>query len=385
MKYRKQFRTVHLWLTFLLGLFVASAGLSGGVLVFRKEIDRMLAPGLLRVEPGGAPAPLAEVMAAVERARPGDLVGMVSMPRAPDETYEVWTQSAARPRTAGIHLVYVDPYSAEVLGTRRATRAPMLVLLYWHTQYLVGGAVGTTLTALGGVAVVALSVTGVVLWWPGRRKLRTALTIKRGAGWRRTLYDLHRAGGFYLLPLLLLISTSGLALVFHDQTWSLVNRLTGSPPEPEVPTVAVPAGASALPTDSLLRVADRVLPDAPTVRLLLPRRPGEPFIARKRFESELHPNGKTFVMLDPYTGEVLALRSALEAPPGWRIADTLYPLHKGAVGGIWTRILHALAGLMLGVFFITGWILWWNRTRAEKRRRSRPRTRTPEPQPVPAG
>jgi uncharacterized iron-regulated membrane protein len=112
------------------------------------------------------------------------------------------------------------------------------------------------------------------------------------------------------------------------------------------------------------------------------------------FPAELHPNGKTFVVLDPYTGAVLGVRNAdpEAAPTGWRLVDALYPVHKGGWGGRWSQFLHAFAGLMVTVFAVTGLVMWWKRTRPRPARRSpistseaprRPRSAVaPSPTPV---
>lgn len=392
---RLLFRTVHLWVTFAVGLLVVSAGGSGTALVFKDEIDAAFNPTLLRVEPEGEPAPMGEVLASAEAAYPGDRIGLVMTPQQPDESHEVWMQPAGTTATTDLRLVYVDPYTAEVLGARKVTEHLMLVLHYWHAELLFGGTWGKALTALGGLALVVLSLTGLVLWWPKNRKqLRRALTVKRKQPWHRVLYDLHRSVGFYLTPLLLFIAVTGVALVYHDTTEALLTDLTDAPPEPERSTVTVPPDAVPVPVEQLVRTAEAELPDAVTTRLMFPRAPERPFIVRMRFPAELHPNGKTFVVLDPYTGAVLGVRNAdpEAAPTGWRLVDALYPVHKGGWGGRWSQFLHAFAGLMVTVFAVTGLVMWWKRTRPRPARRSpistseaprRPRSAVaPSPTPV---
>jgi uncharacterized iron-regulated membrane protein len=360
-----------LWITFGLGLFVVSAALSGTVLVFKDEIDAALFPNLREVTPGFTTAPLQTVLHQAEAAVPGGQVQLLMTARYPGDTHEAWIQPAGTSALTDLRLVYVHPATAEVLGQRPVTKAPMLVLHYWHSQLLFGGPIGTGIVTLGGLALLALCLTGIVLWWPKKGKLRRALTIKRRQPWHRLLYDLHRAAGFYLLPLLVLITITGLALVYHDATETAINQLTGSPPEPEVPALEAPAAtATPLPADSLQAVAMQLFPEALVTRLMFPREATAPFTVRLKAPSEVHPNGKTYVVMNPYTAEVLAVRDAANGPVGWRLIDLLYPLHKGGVGGIWTKVLHALCGLMVVVFAITGLIMWWKRTRTRPRRRA---------------
>lgn len=379
-------RKIHLWLTFLAGLFLLSAAVSGTTLLFEEEIDAWWRPDLRRVAPGGEEAPVDAVLQAAKEAYPGYVLGLAMTPRAPTDTYELWMMPEGATAVTDYLLVYVDPYRAEVLGARKAVRAPMLVLNYWHSQLVFGGTWGKALVALGGLALIAFVLTGLVLWWPQRGKLWRSLTVKRRQPWRRILYDLHRAAGFYLSPLLLVIALTGLGLVYHDASEALLLRVTGSAPPPEVPTVTPPAtGAQPLAAGALLQRADALLPGAFTTRLRLPLTPEAPFIVRKRFPSEAHPNGKTYVVLDPYTGETLAMRNPTTGPIGWRLVDLLYPLHKGE---IWSRPVHFALGVMVILFGASGLIMWWGRTRPHVRRRSpaafEGRRRTPTLPPIEA-
>jgi uncharacterized iron-regulated membrane protein len=92
------------------------------------------------------------------------------------------------------------------------------------------------------------------------------------------------------------------------------------------------------------------------------------FIVRKRLPGESHPNGKTFVYLDQYTGEVLRAENALEASSSARFINNLYPLHIGVMGGTFTRLLQVLVGLAPATLLVSGFLIWRNRTRKVVRR-----------------
>lgn len=378
---RSLFRSIHLWLTFLVGLFLLSASLSGTALVFKDEIDAWLRPDLREVVPKGQRASLTQVLDNARAANPSHALRLAMTPRTPEATYELWMLPPESGKVTDYLLVYVDPYTADILGERQAAASPMLLLHYWHAQLLFGGTLGKALVALGGLGLLALSLTGLVLWWPGRQKLRRALTIKRGQPWHRILYDLHRAAGFYLTPLLVVVALTGIALVYHDASEEAILQLTGSEAPPELPQIEA-SGQSPLPAEELLRRADRHFPEALTTRLRFPAGPEAPFVVRKRFASEQHPNGKSYVVLNPYTGVIESVRNAPDGPVGWKVVDLLYPLHKGDVLG---RPLHLIAGIMVTVFGATGLIMWWKRTRRRERKRSVPhrsKQRTPTLPPV---
>lgn len=364
MRLRPLVRRVHFILTATLGLLVVLAGVSGSVLVFRAEIDAALNPELLRVEPGAAAAPLAEVVEAAREAVPDAVVGALRMPRRTDEPVEVWMRTPEEPEI----LAYVDPYSARVLGHRGAEDSAMGWLFHLHAE-LLAGETGALVVGLGGIALLLLALSGLWLWWPRRGKLHQALTLKRGAKLHRRLYDLHRAGGFYTLPLLVLLAVTGLSLIFYVAFQNGLNQVTGSPDRPGFPVVSPPPDGSLRPLDELTEAAERVLPEGEVSWLLLPAAPEAPFLVRKQLPGELHPNGKSFVAVDPYTAAVLEVRSGPGAPLGWRLYDVLYPLHIGHWGGLASRILYALVGLVPLFLAVTGLVVW--------RRRNAPRRSAP--------
>src|SRR5207247_1159807 len=64
---------------------------------------------------------------------------------------------------------------------------------------LLAGPTGRQVNGLGALAVLALAVTGLVIWWPGIKTWRRSLTLHRGVGWKRLTWHLHSMIGFWSL------------------------------------------------------------------------------------------------------------------------------------------------------------------------------------------
>jgi uncharacterized iron-regulated membrane protein len=351
------------------GLLLMVTGLTGSALVFRQEIDVALNPHLLRVAPAATRAPLQPILDAARRAYPEDAPSRVRMPQRPDGTYELWFGAAPE------HYVYADPYRGTLLGARRPTEFLTGWLFLVHSQ-LLGGEAGKRVAGVGALALMLLSITGLALWWPRRApwrawaQWRAALTVARRAGRARITYDLHRALGFYASALLLVAGLTGASLVFHEWFERAAHWVTGTQPAPEAAAPPrVVADAPSLTVDSLLAIAERAQPGGAISYLYLPAAPGETFRVRKRLSGEMHPNGKSFVHVEPSTGRVLAVEDGVRAPRGARLYSFLYPLHIGVVGGTATRLLALLAGLALPTLGVTGLLVWWR----GGRRRQAPR------------
>lgn len=342
---------VHRWLGLTAGLVLVVLALSGGALVFREEIDRALNPHLLRVVPAARRAPLQGAVVAAGAAFPGERPSRVRMPRTGDGTYEVWLGPEPS------RYVYVDPYRGTVLGARRPTEFLTGALFRLHTT-LFAGSTGAWVAGACALGLVLLGGTGLVGWWPGRGRLRPALTVAWRASRKRVLYDLHRSAGFYASGFLVLAGVTGASLVFHDAFRDAIYWLARTPAAPTAARATSPAHLAPLPLDRLLRAAEQAQPGGTVSYLYLPTGPRDPLRVRKRLPPELHPNGKTFIDVDPRTATVLGVENGATAPLGGRVYSALYPLHIGVVGGTATRVLAVGVAVTPALFFATGLAMW---------------------------
>lgn len=94
--------------------------------------------------------------------------------------------------------------------------------------------------------------------------------------------------------------------------------------------------------------------------------------------AELHPNGRSIVYLDPQTWNIIRVEDALRAPLGTRVANLMYPLHVGRLGGVFTRVLLVFVGLVPALLFLTGLLMWRARLVATRRAERSGVARAPE-------
>jgi uncharacterized iron-regulated membrane protein len=347
-----------------IGVFVLVVSLTGSVLVFKPEIDRALLPELMVVERGALRVPLDVAVEQARKVAPG-AVSLIRMPQIDTDPYIVWPADPALPN------VYVDPYTGSVLGTLHHDEGLTGFLLHLHTELLAGER-GLIVVGILGLLLVLLCLTGIVVWWPARGKLRMVLTVAWWRNWQRVTFDLHRAGGFWTLVFVLVTSVTGAALVFYEAAGVVVNWITASQLEQPVPPPSVPlSGAAPVPLEAALQAAAAELPELKPVYIYPPLEEEAPIGIRGRLPGELHPNGRSFVYVDQYSGAPVQVWNALQAGRGDRIRNTLYPIHIGRFGGTAMRILYVILGLAPAALAVTGTIMWINRHRQKKRGRKR--------------
>ena len=213
---RKLFSKFHLWLSVPFGIIITITCFTGALLVFEKEITALCGEDITTVTPVGEVLPLNVIADRVDATLPADVdVKGVVVSSSPDEAYKV---NLSKPKKAA---VYVNQYTGEVIG--KDERLPFFQAVFRLHRWLMDsnpgdGKIfwGKMIVGTSTLACVIILLTGLVIWWPRNRKmLMNRLQIALRKGQNRFWYDLHVAGGFYALLLLLAMALTGLNWSFE--------------------------------------------------------------------------------------------------------------------------------------------------------------------------
>ena len=351
---------IHLYGGLALGGLLVVISVSGSALVFEDTLNEWLRPNLHHVAPSGDRASMDEMVEAVTTAYPDSTPWIANLSTEPTEPTVVRLGPEAP-------SVFVDPYRATVLGEQRPDEGLVNTVVGLHVE-LLAGRTGGLIVGVSGLLLVLLTATGLVLWWPRRLKqLWKALRVSWRQGALRFNYDLHRAGGFYTTLFLLLTALTGSAFVFYPTTQQIITTVTATEPWPPAPpTVEEEHGVeppAAVSYRDVMRSVEQVLPEAQPTYLYLPETAEAPVTVRLRTPPEWHPNGRSFVYVRPSDASILRVDDAREAPWGAQLLQTFYPLHVGAVGGLFVKWLYVVLGLAPAVLSVTGTIIWYQRWR----------------------
>lgn len=119
--------------------------------------------------------------------------------------------------------VWATPDTVSGTGIPLAIRA-VSTLMEVHKN-LLAGATGLAVNGAAAGLVVLVLLTGLILWWPGIAQWRQALVLRRGVGWKRMVWDLHRMLGFWTFAAMLVFALSGLYLCFAGTFHALADRI----------------------------------------------------------------------------------------------------------------------------------------------------------------
>jgi uncharacterized iron-regulated membrane protein len=226
---------IHLWIGLAIGLYIVVLSVTGSVLVYRNELDRVLSTPHAVFNETARAMPAEELREIAARAYPGWTVTNVAEGRTtrrpvggrggnrpPDPTASVTLERGEERKDR-----LFDPYSGTDLGD--STTEGQLFILWLvrlHDELLLDRPDGPWWNGFLSLVFTLLVLTGAVVWWPGMGRWRRSMTIKWRSGWRRVNWDLHSALGFWLLAFMLMWGVSGWYLGMPEPLTNFVERIS---------------------------------------------------------------------------------------------------------------------------------------------------------------
>jgi uncharacterized iron-regulated membrane protein len=354
---RKVLFQIHLWLGLVLAIYVIVIGLTGSILVFRGDLQKLTFPEFFTVDRHGEPdAPLATILAELQHRYPGTQVSGLDYPTQRRQTYLTYLIRGDQFLT-----VFSHPVTARVIGELPKTS--------WITRLqdlhydLLGGRTGRTISGIAAACLTGMFLSGLILWWPGISRWTRSLWIDTRSGWRRINWDLHSVTGFWLFALLAMWAISGVEFAFPQPFRKAVNAI--SPLTVARIPQSGPAGSSTLQAVDFIERARSVEPNTKPALLVMAsdRRSAVLVQVTPTLHSEIYPSDEISLYFDQYTGALLERRASSDqaATVGDVIMKWIGPLHTASFAGRAIHVLWAIFGLSFPILAITGFVMWWNR------------------------
>ena len=168
-----------MWVALALGLYIVMLSLSGSIAVFRREANLWFVP---REVPSTAGVRLTgdDLQTAVREFYSDGTVVAVRESKRPERPASVLLDRNGK-RSDRLF----DPYALKDLGD---SYPPVLQGMEWLVDLhdnLLAGPEGRTVNGVGGMLVMFLIVTGLIIWWPGKRRMWRSLKVGKPEASRR--------------------------------------------------------------------------------------------------------------------------------------------------------------------------------------------------------
>jgi uncharacterized iron-regulated membrane protein len=354
---RKRLWQFHSWLGFIAGLGLIVIGLTGSLLVFHDDIDALVNPEVVRVEPTPAGRlPASELLVAAQGQLPGySVAGWLYQLDEPEQADLLYVRKHGSPEWL---IATVNQYTGELLASPRlGTETFTGWILDLHYQ-LLADHTGAFIAGLLGLALLLLGVTGIYLY---RAFWKNLLTFRWNASRRILFSDTHKFIGITSVVFNLVLGFTG---AWWNLTHIIGHWIQGH--DDEKPAVAERFYAEPLALDALIADTGQRIPGYLARFVSLPSDDGGwpiTFYGEAPGHFLTGPYGST-VSYDPQTHAFKEAHDIRQAGLWARIADTFTPLHYGTFGGLTVKILWTIGGLTPGALAITGFAMW----RARRRR-----------------
>ncbi|MGJ3243273.1 MAG: PepSY-associated TM helix domain-containing protein [Opitutales bacterium] len=365
----KRIRQIHLGLSLVLGVLLVLIAVSGSLLVFRDEIQRRM-PAINQWD-GQADIGFQRAQQLAREARPDYRLQILWFPTEARPYYQAGYFKEGEGYTG---YRYWDPATGEPV------EPPGQNLFDWLTTFhtsLYLGSFGVELVRWSTLLFTLLLATGLLLWWPGRDVRRWFRIRKNGRAFTR---DLHSVVGALALPVLLVMTVTGVVLGFPASASRAVYWITGSEKETRADgrqPYEVPSQVPAMPqeraaSESLLAKARAIAPeDAFFFYITYPVAPDENRQVRMQRGYEPYPFGLVYrYYFDQYSGELLA-QELPDATPADRFLNHWNSrLHFGTFAGWPGLLLWFFVPLAVPLLAWTGVCLWLRRRKRRQRQRA---------------
>ena len=379
---------LHRWVGLATAGFLILVGLTGSLLAFNIELERVFAPKLFaQPRPGSAPLDLATLAERAQAQLPQARVTSVTYAE-PDQVSVGFEPRDAKDRGAapdfGFDEFYLEPWTGAELGRRKRgdlsqgliNLMPFIYDLHWR---LALGDLGQWILGILALAWTVDCFVGVYLTLPPSskdfwRRWKPAWLIKRNASAYRLNFDLHRAGGLWFWTLLFVFAWSSVMMDIRPAYEWVMRRLFDYQDSP-VTTLILEAQApahdprlgwrEALATGERLAASESVrrnfvagpplsLAYFPQANLYLYEFRG----SRDLFDRSPK-GGSTSVAFGGDSGELMELSQPTGEHVGNTIESWLYALHMARVFGMPYRLLVCVLGLVIAMLSVTGVYIWW--------------------------
>jgi ferredoxin-NADP reductase len=363
---RKAVLHVHRWTGLTIGLVILMMALTGIVNLFRPSLEPVVDRELLTVPSCNERVPLDALAAGARAAHPRGTLDYIRLTAGEEDAARM---PAARIRFADPpDDVYLNPCTGRVLGERARYGGLFGTVEQIHILRVSEDKWVRSITGVCAIVFgVVLIVGGIYMWWPRHGSLKTALALNTRLTGRAWHLNLHRSAGLYASLILLTLILTGLPLAF-DSYRDAIYWMTGSALPPKASKSSVQAGAGRLSMEEFWQRAQALSPQPADALLKFPS--SNPDAALEGFLIEKgapHPNARTLVSLDAYSGKVLRHTPYAASSPGHKLYFWTISFHTGEVGGVPGQVALLAGTLAVPVMAYTGFASFLRRRRAPVR------------------
>jgi uncharacterized iron-regulated membrane protein len=356
-----------------------SLAITGSLYLFRDQINDALYQNERIVQPGGQQRTLQELIARVLREYPGE-VKQILTPAAENRSLQL---TLAQPQGERV-MVWINPYTAQVLGARAESRQWEMVVRQIHSLTLVGTWANWLVEVVAGWTLV-LGITGLYLWWP-RGSRANLLSVRENPGQRLWWRDVHALAGVIGGSVILFLALTGMpwSAVWGQQFAKLTKSFgLGLPafiwdgaPKSDIPltaqgdvpwtleTATLPQSAqSPMPARAALGFdrANEIFAKAGMEPGYVLRAPWDPTGVYTALQFPADTTRQRIMHVDQYSGRILIDTGYPKYGAVAKVIEWGTSIHQGRQFGVINQLVMLAGCVSLLLLAFTSVAMWWKR------------------------
>lgn len=391
---RKIATIVHRYTGLVMAGFLTIVGLTGAIIAWNDELERVFAPSLFVLPHRDRTHPPLDVFTLREMAEreSGFAINGVDWTRCPDKPALFYVEAKSGGPEPHDDQIALDPATGRIVGARRAGDLRQGIVNTMPFIYALHDSL-----ALGGIGVVTLGViallwtidcfVGAYLTFPARAiharappawlsRWRPAWAIRWKAGGYKRLYDLHRVGGLWPWALMLPIAWSSVAFnlpqVYNPVMMAVMGLEPETPSTPVIDNRLTTLGwreAHIRARQSMATLARRDGFSIRSERLMFFDPASKTYSYRVLSDRDPGETGNTQIMIDGRTGKMIGYNIPTGRVAGTTLTNWVADIHVADLLGFPMKIVMTIFGLGVASLSITGVLLWWRKGAARRQRR----------------
>lgn len=330
------------------GVFLILLGITGSILVFNQDIDKVLfepyktenAPSVLNLD---------KAIIQVQKSYQNWNTRIIHFKKGETIVFNV-----RRPEQR--KLVFVHPENGAILGAVDENSHFTKWLLKFHYA-LHAGVFGRLLVLISGVLFLISIITGILLY---RKSLVKVLLfqVKLKRKKKRAFFSsLHSYIGVWSLILNLILAITGTLLAYTVTTAALK---PSSEPEPPIVKASL--------DESLKTISKEILDFHPSY-IRLPSSDRSAIVINGFFEDDpfFYSEHYNKIQVNYTTGAIEKVKKISDQSLMYKANSMITPLHYGQFAGLIGKLIYALIGISGPALSITGFIIWYKRKNRKKK------------------
>ena len=322
--------------------------LTGTVAVMSHEFAWLTNENIRAVNPDNRQAQsVAESVATVKKTFPDADVTGVSV-RESYMAHEVMFTATDKP----FAIAYVNPYSGAIqevndgvtfIGFMRTLHG--WLYFPWHGSY----SLGYYLVSLMSVVMLGALITGLLVFkkfWQAYRNPK----IRSHQGPRTLTADLHKLAGVWSIWFMVIMSATGLWYLIQSVMWHADIEVDPWPAQLDAQSLPVSSQNTPTMPVSLAQAitkAENTFDNFQTSYIMMPEHNRDTYKLYGGGNNPFYDGASFQLAVNPWNGEITQTITPQNMDALQTIMHIADPLHFGTIGGIWTKLLWFVFGLIL--------------------------------------